>query len=200
MLFLALLVHFGLITLSVVPKQAVPGPVERVSSNYADPLFRQEWSLFAPDPIDGDVQIFVRARREGSNTWTEWTDIYGPIRDEVRSKPFSPRAFVRVNLLRSALAPIKVMFYDNDTLSERRELFLRWQEPESRPAELTSLDRSASAAMAERFPDLELEAVQTRLVLTMIPGERRPGQRRVPLRLTLPESRFDPAVPPLGGE
>lgn len=198
---MALTLHFVLITLSVVPKQAVPGPVERVSSNYADPLFRQEWSLFAPDPIDGDVQIFVRAKRAGSESWTEWTDIYGPIRDEVRARPFSPRAFVRVNLLRSALVPIKVMFFDNDTLSERQEVFLKWQQPESRPAELTSLDRTASAAMAERFPDLDLEAVQTRLVLTLIPRERqRPGQRQVPLRLTLPESKFDPSVPPLGGQ
>jgi hypothetical protein len=191
-------VHFGLIAFSVVPEQAVPRPVERVSSGYADPLFRQEWSLFAPDPIDGDVQIFVRARPQGTDTWTEWTDIYGPIRDEVRARPFSPRAFVRVNLLRSALVPIKVMFFDNDTLSERQEVFLEWQQPESRPAELTSLDRTASAAMAERFPDLDLEAVQTRLVLTLAPRERqRPGQREVPLRLTLPESKFDPSVPPL---
>lgn len=200
-MFLALSVHFGLITLSVVPEQAVPGPVERVSSGYADPLFRQEWGLFAPDPLDGDLQIFVRARPAGSETWTEWTDIYGPIRDEVRSRPFSPRAFVRVNLLRSALSPIKVMFFENDTLSERRELLLKWQEPGSRPAELTSLDRMASAAMAEPFPDLDLEAVQTRLVLTLIPREQqRPGQRQVPLRLTLPESKFDPQLPALSGK
>jgi hypothetical protein len=194
-------VHFGLITLSVLPEQAVPGPVEKVSSDYADPLFRQEWSLFAPDPIDGDVQIFVRARASDGATWTEWTDIYGPIRDEVRGRPFSSQAFVRVNLLRSALAPIKVMFFDNDTLRERQELFLKWQQPGSRPAELTSLDRTASAAMAERFPDLDLEAVQTRLVLTLVPGDRqRPGQRQVPLRLTLPEAKFDPSVPPLSGK
>lgn len=198
-LLVVLVAHFGLILATVLPEEVVPDPVRAAGERYVDPVFKQEWSLFAPDPLDGDVQILVRAKPAGSGDWTGWTDVYGPVLRDARSRPFSPLAGVRITLLRSALSPLKMMFFDRDSLEERRELFRSWQEPGQKPAELIALERAASQELQTRYPGTDLELVQVRLVLTLLPPAARDGGREVPLRLTLPEAEFDAGVAPRTG-
>jgi hypothetical protein len=48
-----------------------------VLNSYMDPMFAQAWSVFAPEPIDGDYRVKVRASvvgEDGTSRTTEWVD------------------------------------------------------------------------------------------------------------------------------
>lgn len=71
-------------------RQLVPGDtLER----YMLPWFGQSWSVFAPDPINGDNEILVRARISGDNgtptAWVNATDVEYAL---AWHNPFPPKA------------------------------------------------------------------------------------------------------------
>lgn len=187
-------IHFLLITVTVLPDNVLSRAGDDFAVRYVEPSLRQKWSLFAPDPLSGDLQILARGRQEGGE-WTEWMDIYTPVVNEVRGTPFSPRALARVNLLRSAVIPLR-RFVTNSP-KETDEMLEEWQDPKTKPAEVVSLERTASGELRERYPDRRFDQVQVRLLLTHLAGTEQAGGPLV--RLTLLEARFDPAVDPLGG-
>jgi hypothetical protein len=187
-------VHFLLITVTVMPDNVLSGAGDDFAVRYVEPSLRQKWSLFAPDPLSGDLQILGRARQEGGE-WTEWTDIYSPVVAEVRGTPFSPRALARVTLLRSAVIPLRR--FVTSTPKETEEMLEEWQDLETKPAEVVALERTASGELRERYPDRRFDEVQVRLLLTHLAGTEQAGAPLV--RLTFLEARFDPAVEPLGG-
>jgi hypothetical protein len=69
-------------------RQLVPGEALR---SYMLPWFGQSWSVFAPDPINGDNEILVRARLDTGVTtdWQNATDIEYAL---ARHNPFPPKA------------------------------------------------------------------------------------------------------------
>lgn len=55
-------------------REIVPG---NALSNYMIPMFGQSWSVFAPEPINGDYKLRVRAETNinGTLTATKWVDV-----------------------------------------------------------------------------------------------------------------------------
>jgi hypothetical protein len=194
-LVLALItVHFLLITVTVLPDNVLSRAGDDFAVRYVEPSLRQKWSLFAPDPLSGDLQILVRARQLGGD-WTDWTDIYGPVVTDVRGTLFSARALARVTLLRSAVIPLRR--FVNNTPKETDQMLEEWRDPGTKPAEIVALEQTASGELRERYPDRRFDQVQVRLLITHLAGTKEAGKPLV--RLTLHEARFDPSVDALGG-
>lgn len=72
-------------------REAIPEPA---LSAYNYPMFDQNWSVFAPDPISADYGIAVRAAvmRDGELVNTEWVDAAKTELKQLRHNPLSPRA------------------------------------------------------------------------------------------------------------
>ncbi|WP_051172789.1 DUF5819 family protein [Microbacterium indicum] len=62
----------------------------KMLSGYMLPMFGQSWSVFAPEPINGDYRFEVRAIVDGEETeWVSATDVELQM---IRYKLFTPRA------------------------------------------------------------------------------------------------------------
>lgn len=77
---LVLAAHFTLTILHVAPVNPLKVEQERVVNAWVEPLFVQNWQLFAPDPIAHDQGLLVRARLSGGAgpTETDFVDITTP--------------------------------------------------------------------------------------------------------------------------
>lgn len=74
-------------------REIVPG---KALSNYMLPIFGQSWSVFAPEPINGNITIKVRAAvgDKEKPTTTEWVDASATELDLAHHNLFPPRAAI----------------------------------------------------------------------------------------------------------
>lgn len=74
-------------------RDAVPA---KALSGYMLPLFGQSWSVFAPEPINGNVTLEVRAYvgDEGSGHVTDWVNASAAELDMAHHNLFPPRAAI----------------------------------------------------------------------------------------------------------
>jgi hypothetical protein len=71
-----LFAHFAATLLAVGPMNPVKLAHGASAHSYLDPYFAQTWNLFAPDPINDERGLMVRAElADASRTVTAWTDI-----------------------------------------------------------------------------------------------------------------------------
>lgn len=72
-------------------RDVVPGDA---LSEYMIPMFGQSWSVFAPEPINGDHYFDVRAilNNEGEEEVTEWIRVSDVEQSLATYRPFPPRA------------------------------------------------------------------------------------------------------------
>nr|WP_245325180.1 DUF5819 family protein [Microbacterium amylolyticum] len=71
-------------------REVVPGDMLR---DYMIPMFGQSWSVFAPEPINGDLRFEVRALIDGEATeWVSATDVELTM---IQYKLFTPRAGIQ---------------------------------------------------------------------------------------------------------
>lgn len=74
-------------------RDAVPA---KALSGYMLPLFGQSWSVFAPEPINGNITLKVRAYvgEEGSGHVTDWVNASAAELDMAHHNLFPPRAAI----------------------------------------------------------------------------------------------------------
>lgn len=91
---LFLVFHFVAVFLAVAPWNPIYAMSAPVVDGYVNPYFRQNWELFAPDPIDYNSHVLVRAKirdSEGRERQTDWLDISAPELARVRGTAFPGR-------------------------------------------------------------------------------------------------------------
>ncbi|MGJ6966337.1 DUF5819 family protein [Streptosporangium sp. G11] len=84
--------------LFVAPRNSIYAISAPIVDGYINPYFRQNWELFAPDPVDYDSHVLVRAKVRdsgGGERQTGWLDITAPQLDMVRGAAF-PRRMARL--------------------------------------------------------------------------------------------------------
>lgn len=82
-------------------RQAVPG---QVLKNYMIPLFGQSWSVFAPEPINGDYRLQVRAQVDdggGRSHTSPWVDATAAELALAQHHLFPPRGAIQSTELAS---------------------------------------------------------------------------------------------------
>ncbi|WP_285777838.1 DUF5819 family protein [Microtetraspora sp. NBRC 13810] len=95
---LFLVFHFVAVFLFVAPRNAISAMSAPVVEGYINPYFRQNWELFAPDPVDYNSRVLVRAKVRdsgGAERQTGWLDITAPQLDIVRGTAL-PRRIARL--------------------------------------------------------------------------------------------------------
>ncbi len=97
---LVLSFHFGMTALYEMPFNPVKERYGDEITSYMLPYFVQDWHLFAPDPIDRDKGVLVRAKKrqpDGSTVTTQWTDVTSPALQQLYGERFWPSRGFRVS-------------------------------------------------------------------------------------------------------
>ncbi|MEU2420326.1 DUF5819 family protein [Streptomyces sp. NPDC007851] len=71
-------VHLGMVFLSVAPANTVTRQHGKAIEEWVYPEFEQNWKLFAPNPLQQNIAVQVRAdvlMPDGSTTTTGWNDL-----------------------------------------------------------------------------------------------------------------------------
>ncbi|MPV49507.1 hypothetical protein GCG21_05715 [Pseudactinotalea sp. HY160] len=117
-------------------RDVIPG---KVLHNYMIPMFGQSWSVFAPDPINGDYRLQVRAvvETDGQPVETEWVDATAAELTMHMHNLFPPRAAMSANDVASRVKGafdkldkdqkdvVALGYYDGDDWRDRMETALR---------------------------------------------------------------------------
>lgn len=102
---LVFMFHFLVIGLYLTPLNPVKLHVNPWIMGYVNPVFAQNWHLFAPDPVDSSLSLIGKCRNGAAES--EWFDITYGILGELEKRRFgsslSAMAFLQLNLSRAYL-------------------------------------------------------------------------------------------------
>ncbi|MCM3778162.1 DUF5819 family protein [Microbacterium hydrocarbonoxydans] len=90
--------HVGASFLWIAPYSALREiPTQEVLAGYMLPMFGQSWSVFAPEPINGDYHFNVRAviEKDGEQIETGWVSATDVELSMIRYNLFPPRAGIQ---------------------------------------------------------------------------------------------------------
>lgn len=135
-------------------REVVPG---NALSSYMLPMFGQSWSVFAPEPINGDYRLSVRAviEKDGEEVATEWVDATEVEISMIQYNLFPPRAGIGGVEVASQL---KGAF---DALSDEQKKVagLNYFKPEWDARLAEGLEDAGDAELAEAFVTAEQQAI-----------------------------------------
>ncbi len=113
--------HLGMVFLSIAPMNTVSDEYSQELNDYVYPEFEQNWKLFAPNPVqeNNDVQVRAQIRKpDGSVAQTGWVDLTAIDIAKIRHDPI-PSHTVQ-NELRRAIG-----FYTDTHDNQDRAIGLR---------------------------------------------------------------------------
>lgn len=94
-------VQIAAVTVASLPPTRTVDPV-RPATDYLFPFFRQDWRLFAPNPISEDRNLLAQPawrRADGTIEEGEWVDLSAIDLDLIRHRPIGGRAGYATNRL-----------------------------------------------------------------------------------------------------
>ncbi|MFF2522526.1 DUF5819 family protein [Streptomyces liangshanensis] len=83
-------VHLGMVFLHVAPSNTVSKQYGEAVDNWIYPEFEQNWKLFAPNPLQQNIAVQVRAEvaaPDGERTTTDWIDLSAEDGAAIRGNP-----------------------------------------------------------------------------------------------------------------
>ncbi len=156
---LFLIVHFGFILISVAPPNPMSAsPVDNMAHRYVDPIFTQDWKLFAPQPVDSDVRVYARGWVE--NFDKPWINLTDPLTEAVRGNPFTALTLPKIILSKNALSLLNRLVNQTHDESHRKALIEAWAYPQRKPAELVALERTACSILHSHYSATRLTHIQ----------------------------------------
>ncbi|KAB8163718.1 hypothetical protein FH609_018790 [Streptomyces sp. 3MP-14] len=158
--------HLAMVFLFVAPSNTVREEHWETVRGYMYPEFEQNWKLFAPNPLQRNTAVHVRAEiREGegqSPVTTEWIDLTAWEVEHIRHHPLPSHS--NQNMLRRAWD-----FYDKSHNDEGEPVGMRGE------VSASYLHRIALERLSERLDVTTVERVQLRVSNTRVPA---PSWRR----------------------
>lgn len=155
---LAVVLHFTAVILHVWPQSALAEKYAAEVHAYVWPEFKQNWRMFAPNPLSANVEIHARAelrRPDGSSSMTDWVDLTAQDVEDTHG----------------SLAPSR-------TRNQLRKSWPQWvtsHDKDGKPTTLTGqvLDlmykRLAVLRLGERFDADTIDRIQLRSVSVNVP-------------------------------
>ncbi|MFE9256436.1 DUF5819 family protein [Streptomyces sp. NPDC006879] len=116
--------HLGLVFLHVAPNNTLSQRHGRAVDDWVYPEFEQNWKLFAPNPLQRNIAVHVRAQlrtESGRRSTTDWRNLSAEDVAAIRGNPFP--SHVQQNELRRAWDFFRGSHNDDDRpVGERGEL------------------------------------------------------------------------------
>ncbi|WP_432357034.1 DUF5819 family protein [Sporosarcina sp. UB5] len=92
-LSIALLIHFSITILYNSPVNPITYKYYPAIQSYMQPLFNQNWKLFAPDPVSNNHKLLVKGYYKGENgkeNETQWIDVTELLVTELHKNRLTP--------------------------------------------------------------------------------------------------------------
>lgn len=83
------LFHFTMTAIYVLPFNPIKNKINDFVVAYMEPLFTQNWMLFAPNPLSNNYYVNIQVK-DKSKKQSKWMDISTPLYDANHSNRFSP--------------------------------------------------------------------------------------------------------------
>lgn len=168
LLFGLLVVHFIAVSLSVLPSNSVSRTAEPVSRVYLRPFFVQGWQLFAPDPVSGNVRVYVRGTylSGDGDQETPWLDVLDPAMSKRRRIwPPSNNLIEQVEWEAATLLLNDLSRESGEAAAADPSVITRWADAQAKPPSLVSLESAGGMALRTAYPTLDLRQVQVGLAI-----------------------------------
>lgn len=166
------IVHLAATFLYNAPANPVSQRYTRSVNWWMEPLFSQNWRLFAPNPISENLRIEARASLDPDGRATGWVDLSAQDEAAVRGDP-AP-SHLTENSLRNAWLQYAATHDDNGNPTGANAALMRQYLLNVVLGRLR--DRSGGGAIA---------SVQIRVTTTLIPGPGRTAAQTAPQTRTL---------------
>lgn len=76
LLSILFVIHYSLIIMHAGPTNPISAKYDNLSNTYTSTIFSQNWHLFAPDPVNRNVHIYIQVTDNTSkDTNNQWIDI-----------------------------------------------------------------------------------------------------------------------------
>ncbi|MFH8794053.1 DUF5819 family protein [Streptomyces sp. NPDC017941] len=195
MVVAAVCVHIGMLFLHVAPSNTVTKEHGRTVEDWIYPEFEQNWKLFAPNPLQQNVAVEVRARvrtADGSSRTTRWYNLSAQDGAAIDHNPL-PSHTQQNELRRGWDFFVATHDAQNRPTGLRGELSERYV----RRIALLRLDRNEPLAHAEAF-----DQVQVRSHTTPVPPPEWSDEKisTKPVQRVLPWWSVTPSDLPLADE
>ncbi|MFF5449031.1 DUF5819 family protein [Streptomyces sp. NPDC012888] len=159
-------VHLGLVFLHVAPENTLSKRHAATVDRWVYPEFEQNWKLFAPNPLQQNIAVEVRAQvrtADGQRLTTGWRDLSAEDARAIRGNPFP--SHVQQNELRRAWD-----FFTGSHDDENR--------PNGERGALSEayLQRIALRRLQPDFPGGEVLRIQLRSATTAVPAPAWSGE------------------------
>jgi hypothetical protein len=93
LLLLLLIGHYTIVSISLLPSNAITILWGRFIDSYMDPFFLQNWDMFAPAPAQSNETFLIQLRlsrdREGGTFLTKWIDLTSSLKRKAGLNPLS---------------------------------------------------------------------------------------------------------------
>lgn len=160
-------VHLSMVFLHVAPSNTLTKQHGEAVDDWIYPEFEQNWKLFAPNPLQQNIAVQVRAQVagvDGSRRTTGWTDLTAQDAEQIRGSLLP--SHTEQNELRRAWD-----FYLNSHTDDHRPNGLRGELSES------YLRRIVMLRLDERRLGGTVERIQVRSVTTPVPAPAWSGEK-----------------------
>ena len=84
-----------------------------------NPIFEQNWHLFAPDPISNNTAIQVQYQEKDSNNKSEWLEVTQAMTKQMHKNYFSP--YNRIGRIANAVSE-NMLTVDSETIDLIKKL------------------------------------------------------------------------------
>ncbi|SEC99766.1 hypothetical protein SAMN05428939_3885 [Streptomyces sp. TLI_105] len=161
-------VHLAMVFLHVAPSNTLTKRHGEAVSDWIYPEFEQNWKLFAPNPLQTNISVEVRAElvgADGGRRTTGWIDLTAQDIEAIRHNPMPSHA--QQNQLRRA-----VDFYLNTHTDDHRPNGLRGTLSEQYIRRIAMLRLEAVEGPGGRAVGPDVRRIQLRTVSRTVPAAR----------------------------
>lgn len=146
-----------------------------IDSSYVYPYFAQNWSFFAPNPIDRNRILVCRGRYVEPNSdkilTSQWVDVTDPLIDDVRRDRLGPLSLIELMVANSVQGYSTVLAEDPRSQIRRNgSVYLKTiVSSDIDPNDLTVLTRMSAAYLLSSFPRTRFVSIQVGILTHIFP-------------------------------
>ncbi|MEJ7440287.1 MULTISPECIES: DUF5819 family protein [Staphylococcus] len=170
-LLVILIFHFTFTILSVGNYNPITHKINREIEGYMNPIFEQNWHLFAPDPISNNTAIQVQYQEKNSNKKSEWLEVTQTMTEQMHKNYFSP--YNRIGRIANAVSE-NMLTVDSETLDLIKKLKKEGKSNELKKIDdlkekkyntnLKMLNSYTSAYLKSVYPNKDIKSIKIRIL------------------------------------
>ncbi|UOX98879.1 DUF5819 family protein (plasmid) [Bacillus cereus] len=161
------IVHFTITFFYNAPETPIKQMYFSQINNYMNPLFKQNWRLFAPNPISSNQHLWTRGEiinEQGEKSFTDWVNVSEPLITAVHKNRFTPMRLISAT--NSSVIGQVVNKYNRDPEEYKKDINISKSDLNKLPSDLLILHRIACDALKKSYPDAKFVNVENRIVIS----------------------------------